>query len=303
MSKAILVTGATGKQGGSVVRALVAHPDFDPKTYSIYALTRNAASGGAKKLTALSPSIKIVQGDFKDIPGIFKSLPSKPWGVFAMTNVGKGEVEEGKALVDEAVKAGASHFVFSSVDRGGANDGMNLTNVPHFITKHKVEVHLKEVADKNNGKFSYTILRPVFFLDNLTPDFLGKMVSTMIRDNLGDAKIPYIDTTDIGVFAADAFFKSEDPTYHNKAHNLAGGSLTWKEMSEEFKKQTGRPIPTTFSFLGTIFLWLSHDFKMMFQFFKNPGFGADAAACNKVHPMTSFAQWLAKTDHVKNKSA
>jgi nucleoside-diphosphate-sugar epimerase len=83
-SRALLITGATGKQGGAVINALVkANVPFD-----ILALTRNAQSASAQRLLQKSPKIKLVTGDFSNINEIFqqaKSASSAPiWGVFSV---------------------------------------------------------------------------------------------------------------------------------------------------------------------------------------------------------------------------
>jgi uncharacterized protein YbjT (DUF2867 family) len=83
-SRALLITGATGKQGGSVVNALLkANAPFE-----ILALTRNAQSASAQRLLQRSPKIKLVTGDFSNINDIFqqaKTATSAPiWGVFSV---------------------------------------------------------------------------------------------------------------------------------------------------------------------------------------------------------------------------
>jgi uncharacterized protein YbjT (DUF2867 family) len=83
--RALLITGATGKQGGSVINALLkANAPFE-----ILALTRNAQSASAQKLLKKSPKIKLVTGDFKALDDVFrkaKEASSVPiWGVFSVT--------------------------------------------------------------------------------------------------------------------------------------------------------------------------------------------------------------------------
>lgn len=82
MSRAILVTGATGKQGGAVVQALLASSRRND--FTIYALTRSGDSPAAKRLAAKSESIKLVQGDLDHVDAIFKATPEPYWGVFSM---------------------------------------------------------------------------------------------------------------------------------------------------------------------------------------------------------------------------
>ena len=70
MSKALLITGATGKQGGATIDALISSPSHTTD-YTILAVTRNPSSASAQALQTKSPSIKLVAGDFNDVPAIF----------------------------------------------------------------------------------------------------------------------------------------------------------------------------------------------------------------------------------------
>jgi len=84
MSKAVLITGATGKQGGAVVNALLAaNADFQ-----ILAVSRNTQSASATKLAQKSPKIKLVSGNLDKPDEIFKKakeVSSVPlWGVFSV---------------------------------------------------------------------------------------------------------------------------------------------------------------------------------------------------------------------------
>jgi len=84
MSKVVLITGATGKQGGAVIDALLAAPEASQ--FTILAVTRNTESGSAKKLS--SKGCKLVQADLNDVPAIFeaaKKVTSEPiFGVFSV---------------------------------------------------------------------------------------------------------------------------------------------------------------------------------------------------------------------------
>lgn len=162
MSKTILVTGATGKQGGAVIDNLANNPSF-----TLLAVTRNTAGASAQKLTSKGSNIKLVQGDMDDVPALFAKAAEVAdgsiWGVYSVQiSQGKGvthegEIRQGKAMVDGAVKAGVSHFVYSSVERGGDERSWdNATPVPHFQSKHEIEHHLKDTA----GQMGWTILRP-----------------------------------------------------------------------------------------------------------------------------------------------
>merc|ERR1711977_407576 len=97
MSKFILVTGATGKQGGAVIDALASNSDF-----TLLAQTRNAAGAGAQKLQSKGNNIKVVEGDQDDVPGLFanaqKVAEKGIWGVYSVqVSQGKGVTHEGES--------------------------------------------------------------------------------------------------------------------------------------------------------------------------------------------------------------
>lgn len=159
MSRTLLITGATGNQGGAVIDALLAK---NPRNLLLLAVTRNAQSAGKKQLASKSPNIKLVEGDLNAVPALFKAAKTAAgsvplWGVYSVqVSMGKGvtlegEVKQGKAMIDESNKAGVQHFVYSSVERGGDESSWdNPTSVPHFQTKHEIEHYLRDSTA--NGK-------------------------------------------------------------------------------------------------------------------------------------------------------
>jgi len=300
MSKGLLITGATGKQGGSTIDALVSSP-ANSSDYTILAVTRNANSSSAKELLAKSDKIKIVQGDLNDVPGLFNAANathSNIWGVFSVqVPAGKGQTTEteqtqGKALVDEALKAGVKQFVYSSVDRGGDKSYDNPTNIPHFISKHNIEHHL---IDKAKGTdISYTILRPTAFMENWAPGMFGKMFGAMWTASLPqDRKLQLISTADIGHFAAQALTKPE--AYRNRVISLAGDELSFAEATKIFRDKTGSPAPATYSFLGSGMLWGIKEMGTMFSWFRDEGYGANISELKKEHPgLLTLGDWIEK---------
>jgi len=181
MASAILVIGSTGKQGGAVIEALLSAPES--QDIPILAVTRNTETAGAKALVAKSPHIRLVKGDLDDCDAIFKAAGMPVKSVFgvpipAMGPTAKAGAEEtqGKALIDTAVRNAVQHFVFSSVDRHGEESERTETDVPHFANKARIEKHLRAQAGTN---MTWTILRPVAFMDNITNGFAGKIFPTV----------------------------------------------------------------------------------------------------------------------------
>lgn len=304
MSRAILVTGATGKQGGSVIDALLkANADFE-----ILALTRNPSSASAQKLQQKSDRIKLIAGNMEAPQEIFKKAKeatSTPiWGVFSVQlAIGDGqnaisEERQGKALIDAALANNVKHFVYSSVDRGGSIISPNSpTNVPHFISKHNIEQHLFTKAP--GSELTYTVLRPVAFLDNLDGTFFGKVFTTAYASYLGTGpsgkKMQVIGTSDIGFFAAQSFLHPESSTWKNQSLSLAGDELTFDEFKTIFERTTGEKLPMTFYFLARTICYFVKELGTMYSWFKTDGFGADLEELRKINPeLKGLAAWLEK---------
>ncbi|BCS03103.1 uncharacterized protein AKAW2_61367S [Aspergillus luchuensis] len=194
---AVLITGATGKQGGALIRNLL----LRKAPLEILAVTRNTSSASAQKLASLSSNIKLVEGDLDNPGAIFRNaqrLTTSPiWGVYSVQAVigNKAEETQGKALIDESIRQKVKFFVYSSVDRGG-------------------EEHSKD------GNMDWVILRPAAFFENLTPDFFGKVSTTCFKMALAGKPLQLVATSDIGYFAAEAFLNPEK--YKGRAISLAG---------------------------------------------------------------------------------
>lgn len=327
--KPLLVLGATGRQGKSLINTILDCPSKD--TFTILALTRNTDSAAAKALAAKASNIKLVRGDLDDVPGVFKAAleatgGEKIWGVFSVQQAVQSgwtperEMKQGKDMVDKAVESGVEGmylcemafpltfsflfetnmltpsttvFVYTSADRG-ANSDSNPTYVPHFASKHTIETYLKE---KTISKpITYTILRPTAFMDNLTPDFFGKCMATWVQISLQPSKkLAFIATSDIGFFAAQAFLHPENPEYKRQAISLAGDELTMGELREVFQKRMGYQVPTTYEFVGRFVKWMLTEINIMFRWFDEEGFTADIGKLKRMHPgLMDFGEWLEK---------
>ncbi|KAJ4297509.1 hypothetical protein N0V90_005401 [Kalmusia sp. IMI 367209] len=295
-ARAVLITGATGKQGGSVVNALLkAHANFE-----ILALTRNTQSSSAQKLVQKSSKIKLVKGNLDAIEDVFrtaKETTSLPiWGVFSVqVPMGGGqnaqsEERQGKALIDASLANGVKHFVYSSVDRGGARSDTDPTNIPHFISKHNIEQHL--FTKVRGSGMSWTVLRPVAFFENLMPNFIGKVFSTSWEMTLRkEQTLQLIATSDIGFFAAEAFLKPEN--FQDKSISIAGDEMTYDEFKKTFEQKTGENLPTTYRFIAWIINAMVKEMGYMFKWFRKVGYGADIPTLKKLNPeLRDFKTWL-----------
>src|SRR5919199_5871491 len=143
VERLILVTGATGKQGGAVARTLL------DRAFRVRALTRDPQRPEAQALT--EQGAEVVQGDMEDRSAMNRVLEGA-YGVFSVQNFWETgydrEVQQGKTVAEAAKAAGVEHFVYSSV--GSAH---RQTGIPHFDSKWEVEEHIRQIG------LPYTILR------------------------------------------------------------------------------------------------------------------------------------------------
>ncbi|KAK8159777.1 NmrA-like family protein [Phyllosticta citrichinensis] len=297
MTKSILVTGATGKQGGATLKALLqSNGDFQ-----LIAVTRDANSASAQKLLGLSNKVKVVQGNLDNSTQLLldaqKTAGQPIWGVFSV-QVSMGpdqsvetEEKQGKALVDAAIAADVKHFVYSSIDRGvnGENDP---TNIPHFTSKFNIEKHL---ASKTNGSdMTWTVLQPVAFLDNLGPagSPFAPAFPTMWKVTCGeDKKLQLIAATDIGRMAAKALVAPEK--YAGKKVGLAGDELTLNEARSIFKETVGQDLPEAPDAMAQGILSQSDDMHKMFLWFNTNGYAVDISKVKQeLGQVIDFKAWL-----------
>ena len=127
-ARTILVTGATGHQGGSLIRALRG------SGFALRAMTRKPDSDAARALAG--QRVDIVHGDLDDAESLRRALDGA-WGTFAVQNTWEAgvekEEEQGHRFARLAREAGVQHFVYASV--GSAH---RHTGIPHFENKARV---------------------------------------------------------------------------------------------------------------------------------------------------------------------
>lgn len=278
-NKIIAVTGATGQQGGWVAKKLLADG------WKVRALTRNANKPAAKELASLGA--ELVAGDMDnraELDAAFKGA----YGVFSvqnywLPNVGlDGEVKQGKAVADAAKTAGVQHLVYSSV--GAAHRGMGQK---HFESKWVGEQYIHTLG------VPYTILRPVFFMDNTNWSRAYILSGTFTGNGLRpDKGLQSIAVQDIAVFVALAF--ADAKTFLGRTFELAGDELTESQMAEVFSKVIGRPI-TLVAPTGGWGNASEEEMKAAYNFFNDKGYDADIPALRKLHPgLLNFEQYLRK---------
>ena len=291
--RTILITGATGKQGGAVLKALLAAQPTRP--FRILAVTRSKNSKAAQSLAA-EPNVSVIEGDLDNPAALFQSA-GPIWGVFSVQVISKAEEKQGKDLIDAAIANGVSHFVYASGDRGGpVRSPQDSTTVPNFIAKYNIEKHLEKQATARLPGMTYTILRPVTFFENQTPDFKGNSFARMWQQ-MGDKKFQVVSTKDIGFFGAYAFLHPDSEVCHNQGISLAGDELSHAEALVIFKEVVGTSMPMAPRPVGSALKFFMNDtVGAMFKWFEEVGFGADLELCRKINPrMQDYRTWLTES--------
>ena len=278
----ILVTGATGRQGGAVAHALLA------KGYRVRAVTRKPDAENARALAKLGA--EIVRGDLDDAASLAQAVQGV-WGAFSVQNTWEAgverEEEQGKRFAKIAKDAGVQHLVYSSV--GSAH---RHTGIPHFENKWRVEETVRSLQFP-----SYTIIRPAFFMENfLTSWFKPALDQGKLTVGIKPTTVlQMIAVEDIGKYGAWAFDNYQK--FNGRAIDIAGDAKTMPQTAKIIGKAAGRKIefaPTPIEEVRKF----SEDFAIMLEWFDAVGYNADITGMAKesgIRP-TPLAQWASKVD-------
>lgn len=255
----ILVTGATGNQGGAVSRHLLQRGVF-----AVRALVRDKNKPAAQALQ--QAGAELVEGDFDDRASLDRALQGVS-GVFSLQVFKDGvevEIRNGKAMADAAKAAGIEHFVYSSVGSAERNTG-----IPHFDSKFQVEEYVRSL------NFPYTILRPVFFFYNYN----------MMRPTVENGKLPQplspetklqqLSEEDYGAMVAEVFERRAD--FLGRALELASVDMTMTEIAAAFSQVLGKPVAYQQIPFEAFEQQAGEEFTIMYRWFENVGYAADLA--------------------------
>ena len=274
-AKLILVSGATGRQGGAVARELLS------RGYPVRGLTRNPDSERAQQLAGLG--IDMVKGDFDDVDSL-NSATQGVYGVFSVQNFwehGKqGEIRQGRNLADAAKRAGASHFVYTSVASADKNTG-----IPHFDSKYEIEEYIKSI------QLPYTVIRPVSFMENWEYS-RADIVNGIIYGPLSPGtRTQHITVKDIGRFAAEAFDNPAE--WLGVSIDIAGDDHTQQELAGLFSRVTGKEVSYVQVPWDEFEEQQGEEMAIMEKWFENVGYSVDVADLrSKYRWLTSLEQYL-----------
>ncbi|WP_214410471.1 NmrA family NAD(P)-binding protein [Sphaerisporangium fuscum] len=281
---AVLVIGATGKQGGAVTDLLLR------RGHDVTAYVRSPESQAARSLAA--QGVRLMAGDLADREALAKAAAgaeavfglSVPFGPGGMEQ----EIEQGRVLVDVAAGLGV-HLVYSSV-RGG--DRTAAGGVEHAGSKQRIEAYLR------GQDVRATVLGPVYFTENLLNlgfTGLGRGVLTMPLSP--DKKLDQVTVLDIAGMAVHAIENPGDLV--GRRVDLASDSVTGREAAAVLGRVIGREIPYEQMPIEQVRRWAGQEIAAMFQSFEENTQFLDTAALRERYPEVGwhdFEEWARTVD-------
>jgi uncharacterized protein YbjT (DUF2867 family) len=302
--KIIAVVGATGAQGGGLVRAILNDPQGG---FGVRAITRDVNSDKAKALAALGA--EVIAADVDDISSLKRAFKGA-YGVYCVTFfwahfLPEKEITEATAMAHAAKEAGVKHAIWSTFEDTRKWIPLTDNRMPTLMGKYKV-AHFDAKSEANHVFTDLgvptTFLLTSFYWENFIyfgagpkkgPD--GKLALTMPMD---DKKLPSISSEDIGKCAYGIFKKGSE--YIGKTVGIAGEHLTGFQMASALTKALGQEVKynnvtpdvyRSFGFPG------AEDMGNMFQFkrdFQQAYCGARSVEFSrKLNPaLQTFETWL-----------
>ncbi|MFF0747201.1 NmrA/HSCARG family protein [Streptomyces sp. NPDC004111] len=293
-SDVVLVTGATGQQGGATARALLA------AQVPVRALVRDPSSKPARTIEALGA--ELVRADLSDR----SSLAPAVEGVRAVFSVQMppmngtgadfaGELAQATNLVDAAKAAGVRQFVQSSTSGVGEHtraagwaEGRWAAMADYFHTKQAIME-----AVRGAGFARWTMIKPAFFMENLpqlAPKGLRGGLLTVLKP---DTELALIAVRDIGTAAAHAF---QDPDrFHRVELELAGDLRTMAQIAQTLSAAWDVPVTAPSmtveeALAAGMPMWgAGHEWNNVVLQPARPAFARELGI-----PLTTFAEWASE---------
>ncbi|MGP4099730.1 NmrA/HSCARG family protein [Nonomuraea sp. KM90] len=268
-NRPILVTGATGQQGGATARRLLADG------WHVRALVRDPGTAAAARLARAGA--ELIAGDMDDRDGIDAAVRGA-YGVFSVQpafiapDYAENELRRGLNVVDAAMAAGVRHLVYASVASAD-----RATGIPHWEIKWEIEQYIRA------HDVPATVLRPVTFMENFAdPTYGVRGAASLIRTFPADVTVQLIALEDVGAFAALAFAAPD--RFLGRVLELAGDELAPHRIASAIGRATG------------------HDVALPAPPPGGPGgttsfcdWQADIPALRKLHPgLLDFGGWLSR---------
>ncbi|KAK5072915.1 hypothetical protein LTR64_000675 [Lithohypha guttulata] len=242
MSKTLVVFGATGQQGGSVVDFVVNDPELS-KEYNVRAVTRDITSQSAQALVA--KGVEIVAANVDDEHTVRAALKGAHT-VFAITvpdfkDIKGSETRQGRVMVDAAVSEGVKYYIFSTLPHVKEISGGKYTKVAGFDGKAEVEQYIRQQPIRS------AFFAPGSFMQNyqqiLKPRKMPDGTYSISRHVSPNTQLPMIETaSDTGKFVG-AILADPDNQQAAILSEATGENVVYKQLPEDVFKGFLPPVP------------------------------------------------------------
>jgi uncharacterized protein YbjT (DUF2867 family) len=269
----ILLTGATGQQGHAVLRHLLT------KGFPVRASTRDPDQKSARALDR--PHTEVVRGDMNNLTSL-RNAASGAFGVFSMQPISdpETEVQQGINVAEAARLEVANHLVYSSMLGADLNSG-----VMPFKVKGRIEEHIRLTG------LSYTILRPVFFMENWFGQKDSIDTGTLRFPFQPDTRLQMIAVDDIGALVALAF--EHRGHWLDKTMDIAGDELAMFEIVEAFSRAGTSKVKYQQIGWDEYEQQVGPDLTLLLKWLENSGHRADIEQVRADHRnLSNFERWL-----------
>ncbi|KAH8699026.1 hypothetical protein BGW36DRAFT_294740 [Talaromyces proteolyticus] len=246
MSKLLTVFGATGLQGGSVIKYILGHPELS-KVFRLRGVTRDVFKASAQTLR--EKGVEMVQANLNDPPLLIKAVSGSD-SVYAMTNClypflpasAAIEIAQGKAVADACVAAGVPQIIWSTLPNTTLMSKGEVRGAEHFDSKAEVEEYIRTLDIKSTFFMAGWLMQNN--LGRSKPQFVSPGKYTWWWINLDpDTRIPLMDMRDVGKFISPALLDPE--LYDKKRLTCATRYYTLQEIADTWTKVTGKNVRLT----------------------------------------------------------
>ncbi|WP_229700623.1 NmrA/HSCARG family protein [Streptomyces camponoticapitis] len=299
--RTIAVLGATGNQGGGLVRAVLDDP---AAPFAVRAITRNAGSGRARELAARGATI--VEADLGD-PASLRPAFVDAHGAYVVTNFFESmsadvEKAQARAAAGAVKDAGVSHVIWSTLEDtrtalagSGVPELQGTYTVPHFDAKDDANAYFRELGVPT------TFLRTTFFWEAFTQGLgprRGEDGTLALTLPLGERRLSGIASEDIGRTAYGIFKRGVELV--GETVSIAGEHLTGQQYAAAFARALTEPVeyrPMTVEQFRALRQPTSDEFANMFRYYHDAEaeFTGDRelSKVRDLNPrLQSFDQWL-----------
>ncbi|MEO8805181.1 MAG: NmrA/HSCARG family protein [Burkholderiaceae bacterium] len=294
-SSTILVTGATGAQGGATAAQLLA------KGWRVRILARNPEAAAAQALAR--SGAQICQGDLGDVASLNRAMDGVQ-GVFSVQvpsfqNGDDAERRHGFNLVNAARQAGVNHFVHTSVCEAGKHLLFPDWQSDRWGSKYWTDKWDIEEAVRQAGFARWTVLKPAFMMDNYAQPKAAFMFPQLRQGKILTAFLPetrlqLTSADDVGAFARAAF---EQPERFNRQNiDIAAEALTMSDVAATLSRVQHRPVvATSVSPVEALAAGLFPGWVRTQEWANVWGYRADIVALAQWGvPLSSFTAWIGR---------